>query len=171
MVIQWQQYNRELARRNKLSAHDHYKKGQSGPKRVSFSRNNDFEEAIQQSVINLDSPYVVCGPLAGRPSGKLPMLRKIVKAKMYFLSPVSTSLENLELVQELTFTLMTDFISAYIYDYEETGSCGPFRNLDPNSMFWVETGPRQFNSYGWELSIEFSLSANDLVYNSSKWFS
>lgn len=171
MVLVWQTYNRALAESNMLVAHGHPSEEDPGTLRNSFFRNNDFLEQQIANEVTIHSPYVVCGPLAGKPAGKPPAYKMTIRATLYFLAHVDGTNDNLEQVQDLTFTVMAEWISKYLKDHEEQGMCGPFTNLKLDGLSWEQIGPMGQEDHGWRLSIDFQQKGDAFIYDPSKWFS
>jgi hypothetical protein len=170
MIQAWQAYNRQIAENNKMVAHGKPSADDPSILRNSFFRNNKFQEMEAAQISSIHSPYIVCGELAGKPSGVDLVRKKTIKTNLYFLAHVAESLDKLEEVQQKTFEVMMQVISRYLRDFEVTRSCGPFRSLDINKMFWREVGPLHQWEYGWQLYLEFQQDGNDFNYDPSKWF-
>lgn len=171
MVLAWQTYNRHIAENNKLVGHGRPSDNDPGILRNSFFRNNDFLEQQIANEVTIHSPYVVCGPVAGKPAGSPPAYKMTIRATLYFLAHVDGTNDNLEQVQDLTFTVMAEWISRYLFDHEEQGMCGPFTNLKLDRLSWEQIGPMGQDDYGWRLMIDFQEKGDAFVYDPSKWFS
>ncbi len=170
MILAWQMYNRQIAETNRQVAHGRPDVDNPGTLRNSFFRNNDFHEQQVANQVLIHSPYIVCGPVAGKPSGSSSAYKKTTKARMFFLAHVGESMDNLELVQDQTFSVMTEWISKYLHDFLTTGMCGPFMRLDITHMFWQQVGPISQWEYGWQLDMDFQDKGDNFHYDSSKWF-
>jgi hypothetical protein len=65
---------------------------------------------------------------------------------------------------------MNQVISKMWNQYEDEGSCGPFKDLDINAFSFEMTGRVSDDLYGWRLSFPDEGSASDITtFDSSKW--
>lgn len=169
MIASWRKYNERLARLNKDVAHDRPSQEDPTIRRNSFFRGENMVEADSAALVARHSPFVILGDLPGNASGQPYAPQRKIKPTIFFLATTDDSADTIEAVKELTFSIMQQFLAAYIADSEKGCCCGPIGHFKYTSASWQETGPRLTRDYGWELALEFTQPAPELIYNPSNW--
>jgi hypothetical protein len=171
MILSWRIYNEKLARQNKLVAHDRPSLEDPTIKRKSFFRGENMIEADTAALVVRHSPFVVVGALPGSSTGESDVPRTKVRPSVFFLATTDNSTDGVEAAKEATFLIMQQFISAYIRDSENGGFCTSIGTFRFTSTSWQEVGPFLTCDYGWQLTVEFSRLAPDMIYNPQNWLS
>lgn len=166
------EYLENLSSLNKLVAHNRQVSEGSEEKRVSFIPIED-EEGLSAAVANtIHFPCVVMMDLSGRLRDLSGSIRKEWSNTIWFLHKAQgvSEHEKKRLAYELSETVMNQFISKMLNDFEEEGSCGPFRDLSFNDFFFQMTGDVEDGIYGWRLSFPDQINADDItVFDNTKW--
>lgn len=133
--------------------------------RNSFWRINGEEEAIANTLTNIDYPCVGYLSLEGRlidSSNALTGLKHNFKNAWVFLHHINMIkgadgkglADKIQAAYDTTFDIMEDFIKYMVDDYVEFGNCGTFTGFDPNRINYVQVGPYLEFEYGWILYFE-----------------
>jgi hypothetical protein len=165
-------YYKTVAQEHYLVRHERANSEEDATLRNSFV-DNDNDEGLSANVINNGHfPMVVHAGFSGKPIDKNGSIRVKVNSVLWFLSHKtgSTALEAKHSAMEESFGVMMDYLSRMNNDFEENGSCGPFKDFDLNLCNWRELPDLSDGLCGWELMITHEVAASALLdYNEENW--
>lgn len=169
MIKDWIQYNEKLARTNRLVSHGKPSEDAPTITRNSFFRGNDMLEADTAATWVRHSPFIVVGSLPGSVVGNITAPLRKSRSSVMFLATTDGSIDGIITAKELTFSVMMQFLAAYIADSEKRCCGAVINHLNYTSAAWQEIGPVLTRDYGWELIVDFTQKAPELIHNPSNW--
>lgn len=139
--------------------------------------NIDNEEELAAAVINqAHFPMVVHVDFQGRPVDKSGSVRvQIINELMFLDKPIQDAdMPTVDLANNAarnrSFDVMIDFISWMNEEYEENGSCGPFKDINLNTFKWRMQDYISDGLLGWVLEFTDEVSAAQLLaFDENKW--
>jgi hypothetical protein len=147
-----------------------------GMKRKSFMVIDNAEELPAAMMNQIHFPCVAHVDFSGKPVDKNGSIRVKNNNELLFLDKPLTTALNVTTTSandaafDRSFAVMMDFISWMYEKYEETGNCGPFKNIDLNLFNWRKQDYIQDGCVGWILTFSDEVSAADIiVYDAGKW--
>ena len=124
----------------------------SGDVRNTFFRLNNEAEALAAQVNSMHFPALVHLDYAVKPFLKDDDERLAISNAFWVLSrPADASADALEDAFSEAEEGLIQLIAYMLNQYEESGSCGPFKLIDISMFSWQQTGPEMDGLYGYEL--------------------
>lgn len=166
------EYLESLASLNKLVAHNRPLSEGSTTNRVSFIPVEDEDGLSTAITTGIHFPCVVMMDLSGRFRDLSGSIRKEWSNTIWFLhkGQADSEHEKKRIAYEMAETVMNQFISKMLNDFEEEGSCGPFKDLNINDFFFQMTGDVEDGVFGWRLSFPDQINADDITqFDNTKW--
>lgn len=165
-------YYKAVAQEHYLVRHERANSEEDATLRNSFI-DNDNDEGLTASVINkAHFPMVVHAGFGGKPVDKNGSVRVKVTSVLWFVSQKNGETESAAKhngMQE-SFNVMMDFLSRMYNDFEDNGSCGPFKDFDLGQCYWTELEDISDNLCGWQLTVAHEVQATALLeYDEEKW--
>jgi hypothetical protein len=135
------------------------------------------EEEISAAVMNhIHMPAVVHVDFNGKPVDKNGSVRVRNNNVLMFLDKPVMSADNVsttaanDAAYNRAFGVMMDFISFIWNEFEENGSCGPFKDIDLNLFSWTMEESVSDGLVGWRLSFADEVKATDITdFDEGKW--
>jgi hypothetical protein len=167
---------KERSEQHYLVKHNHVIPDSGGMKRKSFIVIDNPEELAAATINQGHFPMVVHNGFEGKPLDKNGSLRIRNVNELIFLDKPLTSADNVtkssanDAAYNRSFEVMMDFIAWMYEQYEETGSCGPFKELDINQFNWRIQDYISDGFVGWVLTFSDEVKATDIiVFDEDKW--
>jgi hypothetical protein len=163
-------YFKGLANMNKLVAHD---REINGEVRKSFHRINDEEELTAACINWAHFPCIVHTGFSGRytPQANAVPKRKLSNGLWILDKAVSPmDLNSRADAIDRSFQVMEEVISKMINEYNTTGRCSNFDDIDLGRFSFNLIGPINATLFGLELNWEDDVFADSVtIFDATKW--
>jgi hypothetical protein len=143
-----------------------------GIRRKSFMDVSNDEELAASVMNDIHTPVVVHVDFNGKPVDKNGSIRVKNNNTLLFLDKAedSTVTSSNDAAYARAFGVMMDFISFMYEEFEENGSCGPFKDIDLNLFSWTMEDKISDGLVGWRLSFSDEVNASAITnFDSNKW--
>lgn len=168
---------RMLSVLNKQVRHNHADENNEGIKRKSFIQIDNPEELTAAVLNQAHIPMVVHADFEGKPVDKNGSIRIRNINELLFLDKPQTLATDVTVTAandrayNRSFSVMMEFISWMYETYEETGQCGPFKDIDVSLFSWRKQDYILDGYVGWILNFPDEVSAKEITeFDDSKWY-